>query len=274
MPTNITPVATWTGTIPTPDDTEGATGAGLDGFAQALANREQWLYSVITGSGVTRVQIFADITDMKTSTPAGTGDVGLIPGTGFYYYDSAGVGPDDQPWTVEHDTGGLWTHENADLRDVEFPTLAAGKIAAAQIPNALINQAFTTYGTPNVDYATTTSGSFADTTALVQLTNVEVGDILLVDADIVGFADSTIIGYAQLAYEHNGSTSGDSTTEVRWVNASSTDHQTFHLMARKVVASSFSAGTPHIFKVQIKSNGADTVRLRGTIRMRMLQIRP
>lgn len=271
MPTNITPASSWDTVIPVGADGEGLTHAMLAAFCQPLANRTHWLYTLCTSTGVKRIREFADIATMKASTGAASGDIAYVPNKGLYRYLSTGVGPEAQPWSAEHAAGGVWYHELYAVQATNLATLSGGRVV--QRPAyAMVNQTSASFGaSPDTDYATTTSLSWTDTTALVSMTNVEIGDELTVDVHFSIAMSSSFIGRVRLAYEHNGTVTGLGETETR-VDGTTIQH--LALFARKVVASSFSAGTPHKFLLQLQSNGADTAKLKGMINFVMRQVRP
>lgn len=278
MPGTIIESATFDPTVEVPSDGEGATSASLkDTFVQRLANRARYLYAAATTTGWWRWRTVTSEGLLRGQVVTGTGDLVFWTGMGFYRYVAGDTTAEDIPWIIESDFGGRWFHVLTDLRAAVsgIATLTSGGRLAQLPPNALIAQAFANYGTlPNADVETSTVNAWTDTSIYVSQTNVQIGDDLFAHCDLVGFADAGITGAVRLAYEHNGTVTGIDASEKRFVNAGATDFKHLHLMARKTVASSFSPATPHKFLVQIKSNGADAVRVKGMVMMAMQQVRP
>lgn len=279
MPTNVIPVATWTGTIPRPDDGEGATGASLAQTAQPLANRSEYLKSQTDSVGVLRIRETGSIDDnLRGTVVTGTGDKCYVKALGLYRYDSASLVAEDLPWVVESDFGGRWIHELHANRGVYLATLASGKIPVAQIPNALIATASQELsGAGNLFF--TASSTYVDATgASTSLTNVAVGDILFATLHcraILGAAPlSAATCKLRLAYEHNGSTVSVAEVDLQELAGGTDVPPIISWKTRKVIATSFSAGTPHIFKVQLISDGTTQARLLYPFSIVIEQVRP
>lgn len=281
MPTAITPVATWTGTIPTPDDGEAATGAGLDAMAQPLADRTEYLKAQVDTSGVKRIRKFDTINDMKTSLGASTGDMGYVLGYGIYRYNSAGVGPDDQPWTVEHDLGGLWSHEHSAIYDVEFPTLTGGRVTLAQAPpNATVLTKSTELSGVGNLYFTSSSTWIDATGASCSLTDINGSDVVLATLScraILGAAPlSAGVCKIRLAYELLGVTTSIAEWDLQELTSANDVPPVLHWTTRKAIASvvTWISSDPHVFKVQLISDGTTQARLLYPFSLVLQQVRP
>jgi len=285
MPTPITPVATWTGTIPTPDDGEAATGAGLDGMAQPLADRDEYLKTQVDSIGVRRVRRVTTLGDLRGQVVTGTGDVCYYVGTGFYYYDSGSVTAEDLPWIVESDYGGRWFHELRDVRAAAsgLATLnGSGRLAQLPAYATIAHKSTELSGTltANVDF--TTSSSWQDVAGgSVSFTNVNGNDVIVAQLStraIVGSAPLTSGACRiRLAYELLGVTTGIASTEVELqALAAGEVPPIIMLQTRKAVSGvvTWTGADPHIIKAQITSDGTSTTRVMYPFSLIAQQVRP
>jgi len=141
MPTPLTAAPTWSTVVPTPDDTEGATGAGLDGFAQPLLNRTQYLYEQIFTLGVPRVRNVPNIATLKATTGMAHTDVRAVVGYGLYVYDSGSSATEELPWIVQPTTGGgRWlagSLQPFQTRHVAYRSLSNALLHTGSAPSAV-----------------------------------------------------------------------------------------------------------------------------------------
>ncbi len=186
MPTGITPAAVWTALIPTPDDAEGATGAGLDGFAQALANREEYLKALVETTGVKIVRSVASLAALKALTGMAHREIVLMDDAtlGFHlfaYHSTATNTPDDVLIVQPTVGGGRWF--TALLSGIGVPNGLAiyngsGKLGLGKVVNQTYEAAVGILGS-NYNNTTTTYATGHSVTSGV---TVATGDKVIIHA--------------------------------------------------------------------------------------------
>lgn len=210
MPTPITPVGTWTALIPTPDNGEGATGAGLDGFAQALADRTEYLKAVVDSTGPKRIRKVDSLVDLANVTGAVQDDVRNVPGYGLYFAFTGALG-DDGVWKVEaNDSSVTWLHENSFLKGTEIATVNAGTGKVVQpVPFRTVNIYSTAVAptvTDSLEVVTTTYSTTYDPILAARVmtadAEVEADDRLIFTANFRIACAST--AYAKLVVAEGG----------------------------------------------------------------------
>jgi hypothetical protein len=193
MPTILTETATFDATVPTPDDGEGATGAGLDGMAQPLANRTQYLKAKVDADGVPRIARSADITALKAVTGMVTEDLRYVPGNGLYRFDSASATGELLPWVVQPNAGsGRWHHMLDALRGTNLATLTGGQLEQSSIYQTIATVHAFDAGIGTTLFSTAGSSFITSGTyGFVDVPNCIASDILIIDAQVTLTAGGT-----------------------------------------------------------------------------------
>lgn len=248
MPTPITPAATWTAVIPTPDDGEGATGAGLDNMAQPLANREEYLKSVVEGVGPNRIRSVETFADLKNLTPNDK-DVTLVYGYGTYQFDvTITPGGDDLPLFCKPNVGpGQWylAGAGAELFGTKIATVSSSKVVEpvpfriVTVGNVQVAQAGDTLGTQ----FSTLSTTYVDVAGISTTATGQVGDIFLVWADGMFGTSGATDAFVQLWKVDGGV---ESAIQHCWAIAGATDRKRFSFNAM------VSCGTTGAFTLKLK----------------------
>lgn len=280
MATPITSVATWTDTIPTPDNGDGGTGAGLDAMTQSLANREEYLKSQVDSVGVRRIRSAIDTTALAALAVTGTGDVCVVQGIGVYRYDALGADPAVDPWIVNSASGGQWFHELAAIRESYLATVAPGGKVVQPVPNRIVTTKSTELtGVGNLFF--TTAGTWTDATGA----NSSVTDVAANDVVIATLRCRAILGSAptaantckiRLAYELLGVTTSIAEFNLQELTAPNDVAPVIPWMTRKAFTGpvTWAAGDPHIFKVQLISDTTTQARLLYPFSLTLEHIRP
>lgn len=278
MPSTITPVATWTGTIPTPDDGEGATGGGLDGALQPLADREEFLKARLD-AGVLKVREFADLTALAAGPGTATGEHAVVPNVGVYRWGAAVAAA--SPWRVPA-TGGTWYWVGQDAVFGGAPAAAGGGIVACDAAGKLLGGARPANGilaSGSLEIAagssqTTTSASFVTLTAggfgTLALSGGIAGDVVLIDGRIRAFIVSGASGTVGVAVDEAGGGYVEQEVLTSPIKGTSTPGE-FHTFCQRYVVT--NPGTISL-RFTLKSNGADTATIKGYGLIRAVHVRP
>lgn len=283
MGSPITPVAIWETFIPTPDDGEVATGPGLDGAAIPIANRTEYLKSIIEGTGVAFVRSVASVTALQTTSGV-DGEVRAVRGRGLYIASTPDGSAEDLPWIVVNPTTGVrWYHELNFVRASNLATLSAGRVVQLPPMQPIASAATQLAGAYGANVTFSSSGSWADAAGCsTSLIGVAVGDILFGSLScraILSAASATSVGTASypklaLAYEHNGVTTRLAEVELQPLGAAEVA-PVINWRHRHAVTTSLNSTTPHIFKVQLLSDGTVQARiLYPSFAISIEQVRP
>lgn len=135
MPKNLTETATFSATVTVPEDGDGVTGLSIETAAQSLANRSQYLKSIVTGTGVGRIREVTTLAALKALTGMVDTDVVRLYGAGLYRYDTSTSATENLPWIVAPDVGsGRWIHDNNALAGSVLATLDSGGKVVEPVP--------------------------------------------------------------------------------------------------------------------------------------------
>lgn len=280
MASPIVPVASWDTVIPTPDDGEVATGPGLDGMAQPLANRGEYLKKVVDVDGVRFIRTAASIGALPSS--AENGELRYVLGRGIYRASVPDGSAANSPWIIV--SGSVrWYHELALVQGGDLATLSSGRVVQLPPMQPIASNATQLSGAYGANVFFSSAATWTDASGCsTSLTNVPVGDLLfgtLSCRAILGAASATSIGTAvypklALAYEHNGVTTRLAEVELQALGTGEVA-PVINWRHRYAVTSSFSAATPHIFKVQVLSDGTQQARiLYPSFAISIEQVRP
>lgn len=256
MPTNVTPVPTWSTVIPVPADGEGATAASIHAFVQPLANRSQWTYSLITGTGVQRFANADDITALKALTGMAHKDARVVIGYGMYLYDSGSSATEDLPWIVQPTTGGgRWRLAGSLLpfqsRHLAYRSFSNALLHTATAPTSAWS---TAVGLPLILPAGVQSTDIIEVAASIELASAGTGSVSV----CVGFAGSSV------------QTWDDSIRTI----ATATRTRIELLATRDASGLSGSTTTPLQVGIYVKPNGSDDALLYGPGTFRVRVTRP
>lgn len=279
MPETFVEAATWDTPIQGPNDGESALSDSVKAtLTKRLTNRTKYLKDLAEVSGVARLRSVADVAALKAVTGQTTSDLRFVKGKGVYRFDSGAAGPEALPWIVQPTVGGgFWEHELVLVQGTDLATVVSGKVVEP-VPYGTRGVAGAGYdGALGSTIFTTTSASYVDSGIEASFAgNVAIGDVLVMHATIrCAMSAAGASGYVQLAHEQNAVTTAILSTVTPVGREGAEDKPvTLHLCARFAVAASFSAGTPHKVKIQIKSNGTDTAKLFYNAHILMTQVRP
>lgn len=188
MASNVTVTSTsaLTTAIPTPDDTEGATGAGLDGMVQPLLNNDAFLDARMNVTGVKIWRTVADIAALKALTGMAQNEIVLVGDVAsgfnlFAYHASAAVTGDDVLIVTPTSGVGRWLtvlYQALGVANGIAVYNTSGKLALGKVTNQIYEVSDATLGSS----ANVTSTSY--TTALSKSIGVTAaaGDKILINA--------------------------------------------------------------------------------------------
>lgn len=164
MPTNVVvTVPAFTAAIPTPDDAEGATGAGLDGMVQPLLNNDAFLYALTASTGVKIVRSVGSLAALKALATMTHGELCVMYdatiGIHLFFYHSTATTPGTDTLVVEPGSGvGRWfSCVTSGVGSANGLALynASGKLALGKVTNHIYEAAATALGS-SVNNTTTT----------------------------------------------------------------------------------------------------------------------
>lgn len=269
MPSTITGTATFSASIPTPDDTEGATGAGLDGMTQPLINNDVYLKAALD-AGVKRIQLAANPAALTALSPSSTDlDIACIPSVGLYVWVAAATTTVDGIMVIggvgAPPAAGRWLLQAAGWEIVggyggtpRVAGIVGGKISGTYIPNTLVQILQAGLGTLNTVYTSTSSLSYTatGTVAGLNVTGALVGDILVADVSYGIRATAGGPSFVNARVAVVDGVSGTPATTGYNESAVYVDSTTTQWIQRSVTHVVTAAGTSNV-RIQILGNGAN-----------------